>query len=107
MEYNYKKTDLSWDYLMNFPLPYSFFFNTDISFVLMMLILSLQIVSGKLRRATFVGPHSTGPAVVFAGLMKGSMRFTSVVGKVRMKYGNPLFENLEASTVQNQEVYIL
>lgn len=55
-------------------------------------VVLLQIVSGKLRQATFVGPHLTGPAVVFAGLMKGSSRFTSVVGKKRMICGKPLSE---------------
>ncbi|KAL2931429.1 Protoheme IX farnesyltransferase 1 [Bienertia sinuspersici] len=51
-----------------------------------------QIVSGKLRQATFAWPHSIGAAVVSAALKKGSSRFSNVVGKVRMKSGKPLSE---------------
>lgn len=66
--------------------------NNNLSSFLLILHISLQIVSGKLRQETFAGLHSTGPAVVFAGLMKGSMRFTSGVEKARRKYGKLRFE---------------
>ena len=67
--------------------------------------ISRQIVSGKLRQETSAGLHSTGPAVVFAGLMKGSMRFISGVEKARRKYGKPRFE--KSYSADWGSVYIL
>lgn len=53
----------------------------------------MQIVSGRLKQAMSVLPHSTGVAVVFASLLSGSKRFTVVVVKVKMLCGVQFSEN--------------
>lgn len=46
-----------------------------------------QIVNGKHRQEMFVLLHLIGVAVEFAGLLKGSKRFTRDVGKVKKLCG--------------------
>ncbi|KAJ1389232.1 Glycosyl transferase, family 31 [Sesbania bispinosa] len=48
------------------------------------------IVNGRPKQAMFVLLHLIGPAVEFAGLLKGLERFTGDVGKVRKLCGVPL-----------------
>jgi len=47
-------------------------------------------VNGKHRQAMFVLLHLIGRAAEFAGLLKGSKRFTRDVVKVRKPCGMPL-----------------
>lgn len=49
--------------------------------------LSMQIVNGRHRQATFVLPLSTGPAVEYAGLSIGWRRSIAIVARERMHYG--------------------
>jgi len=53
-------------------------------------------VNGKHRREMFVLLHLIGLAVEFAGLLKGSKRFTRDVEKVRKLCGVPLSSGIAA-----------
>ncbi|KAF3451726.1 hypothetical protein FNV43_RR07822 [Rhamnella rubrinervis] len=49
--------------------------------------LPAQIVSGRLRQATFALLHLIGDAAGYAGLLRGSWKFISAVAKTGMHYG--------------------
>jgi hypothetical protein len=62
------------------------------------LLIYVQIVNGRLRRVIYVLLHLIGNAAGFAGLLRGWLKSTSVVARMKMHCGVQLSDTSQVTT---------